>query len=198
MNRWKISFLTLLTINIVVAFFVLVLAFLPVQKPVNEKVEYEKEEYASFLVHSDKETMSRLVNQFLAKQANNEPLSYYIEIEEDVKLYGTLQAFGRDLHVTISFIPRVTSEGDVVLSVHEMSVGKLALPISYVLNYIQKHYVLPNEVSIDADKAQVYVNLTDITLQNNYKIKAGKINLEKDEISAELLIPYENQTDPSN
>ncbi|WP_243290793.1 YpmS family protein [Bacillus sp. FJAT-47783] len=191
MRKWKIRFFTLLTINIAIILLLVLLVFSPVKKDVPDKVEVNEEEYATIHVQTNKETVTKLVNQYLIKEANNQPLSYEISIEENVKLYGTLPAFGRDLQLTISFIPRVTNEGDVVLTVHEMSVGKLALPISYVLKYIERHYELPKEVTIDAKKAQVFVKLTDISLQNDYKVKAGNINLEKDTISAELYIPYE-------
>lgn len=191
MNRWKVSFIALLALNVIIIGGVLFLIFYPVEKEKSKEVEVKKEEYAVFRVQTDKATVTRLVNQFLEKEAKNQPLSYEIAVEEDVKLYGTLQAFGRDLQLTISFLPRVTAEGDVVLTVQQMSVGKLALPIYYVLNYIEGHYEIPEEVTIDAKKSQVYVKLTDIELQNNYKVKAGNINLEKDQITAELYIPYE-------
>jgi uncharacterized protein YpmS len=190
MNKWKVSFILLLSVNIIAFLFVVSLMNIPKETKKIKPMTINENDYAVIQVMADKQTVTNLVNEYLQKEAKEQPLAYQISIEEDVKLYGSLKAFGRELQLTISFIPEVTADGNVVLSVHNMSVGKLSLPISYVLKYVEKHYELPEAVTIDSADGKVIVHLTDITLQNNYKILAGNIDLKQDQISAKLYVPY--------
>lgn len=191
MKKWKILFFLLLSVNLIIIVYIFSLISFQKDQTSPNPVKLKKEEYAIFEVQSDKETITHLVNEYLQKEVQNQPLSYQIDIQDEVILYGTLIAFGRELQLTLSFLPEVTNEGNVLLNVQNLSVGKLSLPISYVLNYVNKHYELPEEVAIEPDKARVLVQITDISLRNNYKVKLKSINLKENKISAELYIPYQ-------
>jgi len=197
MNKWKVLFFLLFSINLIFVFYIFTLISFQNEESIRKPITIKKDEYAIFEIETDKETVTQLVNEYLQKEVPNQPLSYQVDIQEEVILYGSLIAFGRELQLTLSFLPEVTNEGNVVLNVQNLSVGKLSLPISYVLNYVKKHYELPKEVTIEPKKSRVVVQMTDITLKNDYKVKLKSINLKENKISAELYIPYQTLNNDS-
>jgi len=197
MNKWKVLFILLFSINLIFVFYIFTLISFQNEESIRKPIPIKKDEYAIFEIETDKETVTQLVNVYLQKEVPNQPLSYQVDIQEEVILYGSLIAFGRELQLTLSFLPEVTNEGNVVLNVQNLSVGKLSLPISYVLNYVKKHYELPKEVTIEPKKSRVVVQMTDITLKNDYKVKLKSINLKENKISAELYIPYQTLNNDS-
>lgn len=72
--------------------------------------------------------------------------------------------------------------GDVELNVTKFSLGKLSIPISFVLNYMDSFYELPSFVHVHPGDKSIEVRLSEMPLTNGMYVKADKINLEKDEI----------------
>jgi uncharacterized protein YpmS len=70
-----------------------------------------------------------------------------------------------------------------------MSVGKLHLPIAYVLNFISDNYKLPIGVEIRPNDQLVYIHMEQLKLKSDLKIKVDKFNLKKDDIAFTILVP---------
>lgn len=189
MEKWKLSFFILLSANFLFFLTAAALLFLPGEKPSEKKMEWDDQHFAAFKVETNKQSLTKLINDYLKKEADNQPLTYQVNItDEDVKLYGSLIAFGRELDMIMAFEPHVTKDGNVILLVKNLSVGKLSVPVAYVLKYIKSQYQLPKEVVIDSQKRRVIVDLNELTLQNGSKIRAETIDLKKGVISATLFV----------
>ncbi|MED1440618.1 YpmS family protein [Aeribacillus sp. FSL K6-1121] len=188
MNKWKLAFFILLFSNFLIILISSGLLLMPGEKPPLKKEAEGSKDFAVFKVETDKQTVTKVINDYLKKEAVHQPLTYWVEITDDIKLYGSLLAFGRDLDMVMSFEPSV-QQGNVILKVKSLSVGRLSVPVSYVLKYIDSQYHFPKEVQIDAKNRQIVVFLDQLSLENGSKIQAEKIDLEEGVISANLYVP---------
>ncbi|MFZ7944306.1 MULTISPECIES: YpmS family protein [Bacillaceae] len=189
-NKWKIGFLLLLGINLLFATIILSLVLAPVNEKGISKLKSPTGDHVSFHVKSNKYDLNRLINHYLKEEAADSPIDYRVILGEEVELYGTLPFFSERLNLKLTFEPVAQKNGDLVLEQKSMSVGKLHLPISYVLNFISENYKLPKGVDIRPNDHLVYVHMQQLKLKSDLKIKANKFDLKKDDIAFTILVPF--------
>lgn len=102
-------------------------------------------------------------------------------------MYDTIQAFGNELDISMDFEPEVQENGNILLMMESMSVGKLNLPIRTLLKYTNNNFSLPQWVHINAKEESVYVVLQEIEMKNDFRLKVKKFNVEKNEIQFTLI-----------
>ncbi|MCI3984893.1 YpmS family protein [Bacillus vallismortis] len=178
MNKWKRLFFILLAINLILAAGFVTLVMLPGKQA--QVKDSTKSEYG-FQVTSTKESLAAFVNSYLKDKASNK-LDYKVEIDDDVHVAGKIKAFSTSIDALVAFEPTVKKNGDVELNVTKFSLGKLSIPISFVLNYMDSFYELPSFVHVHPGDKSIEVRLSEMPLTNGMYVKADKINLEKDEI----------------
>ncbi|WP_299093144.1 YpmS family protein [uncultured Metabacillus sp.] len=190
MNKWKLSFFILLVINLLFVLLITSLLFIPSQKP-SEKVNHaDKEEIAvPFLISTDKKSLTDLINHYLEEETDQENLQYRVELKENVNVYGVINAFNKDINMALILEPIVKPDGNMQLFVKELSIGRLKLPVSYVLKYMNTNYDLPDYVVIDSGKKIIDINLDQLTLKNGLSARAESFNLKEDDITFQLLVP---------
>ena len=191
MKKWKMLFLVLAGLNLLV--FILVFSFLlmPVDQPrENEKTkQIDGEETVPFLIRTEKSTLTKLVNHYLEQETDQENLSYYVELKEKVNVYGVIKAFNKDVDMKLVLEPKVKEDGNVQLLVNELSIGQLKLPVSYVLKYMSTYYDLPEYVVIDSSEKLIDIHLNELTLKNGLSARAESFNLVDDDITFTLNVP---------
>ena len=188
-NRWKLGFLLLIGMNVAAAIWILSLMMAtPDEKEISNS-KLPNDEYVSFYVTSNKYDLNRLINHYLKEEAADSPIDYRVLLGDDVELYGTLPFFSETLNLKLTFQPKAQKNGDMVLVQKSMSVGKLHLPISYVLSFISNNYKLPKGVEIRPTDHVVNVYMQQLKLKSDLKIKVEKFNLKKDDISFSILVP---------
>src|SRR4051812_14244305 len=133
MNKWKVSFLVLAIINLLFIVFVVTFLLMPGEKPLKEiKTELNGEgAKVPFLIRSQKDTLSDLINHYLEEETVQENLQYHVELEEFVYVYGAIEAFNKDIDMTLILEPKVELDGNMKLLVKELTIGQLKLPVSY-------------------------------------------------------------------
>lgn len=178
MNKWKRLFFILLAINFILAAGFVALVLLPGEQA---QVKDASESEYGFQVTSTKESLAAFVNSYLNDKASNK-LDYKVEIDDDVHVAGKIKAFSTSIDAFIAFELTVKKNGDVELNVTKFSLGKLSIPISFVLNYMDSFYELPSFVHVHPGDKSIEVRLSEMPLTNGMYVKADKINLEKDEI----------------
>ncbi|MEG7336965.1 MULTISPECIES: YpmS family protein [Bacillus] len=178
MNKWKRLFFILLAINLILAAGFVTLVMLPGKQA---QVKDSSESEYGFQVTSTKESLAAFVNSYLKDKASNQ-LDYKVEIDDDVHVVGEIKAFSTTIDALIAFEPTVKKNGDVELNVTKFSLGKLSIPISFVLNYMDSFYELPSFVHVHPGDKSIEVRLSEMPLTNGMYVRADKINLEKDEI----------------
>ncbi|MEH7120717.1 YpmS family protein [Neobacillus vireti] len=188
-NKWKLGFLILAGINVLVAIILLSLVMAPIKDKEPLKTNTSKEDYVSFHVKSNKYDLNRLINHYLKEEAADSPIEYKVLLGDEVELYGTLPFFREELKLKLTFEPSAQKNGDLILKQKSMSVGRLHLPISYVLNFISENYKLPKGVEIRPNDHLVYIHMQQLKLKSDLKIQANKFNLKKDDIAFTILVP---------
>lgn len=190
-NKWKRGFLLLLGIDLLIVLILSIMIFSPSAE--QEKIQLKKPNgnNVSFEVKSNKADLNRLINQYIKKEAADSPIDYQIHLRDEVELYGILPFFSQQLNMKLTFEPEALANGDLVLKQKSISIGSLNLPVSYVLKYISENYKLPKGVDIRPDDKLVYINMQQLKLKSDMKIKANKFNLKKDDIAFTILVPVE-------
>jgi uncharacterized protein YpmS len=188
-NKWKLGFLILLGINLLIAIILFSLVTAPIKEKEPVKTNTSSEDYVSFHVSSNKYDLNRLINHYLKEEAADSPIEYKVLLGDEVELYGTLPLFSEKLKLKLTFEPSAQNNGDLILKQKSMSVGKLHLPISYVLNFISENYKLPKGVEIRPNNHLVYIHMQQLKQKSDLKIKVNKFNLKKDDIAFTILVP---------
>ncbi|MFJ7725671.1 YpmS family protein [Neobacillus sp. NPDC097160] len=188
-NKWKFGFLLLLGLNLLFAIIILSLLLAPSDSNEISKLNSPTGDHVSFHVNSNKYDLNRLINHYLKEEAADSPIDYRVILGDEVELYGTLPFFSEKLNLKLTFEPIAQKNGDLILEQKSMAVGKLHLPISYVLNFISENYKLPKGVDIRPNDHLVYIHMQQLKLKSNLKIKADKFDLKNDDIAFTILVP---------
>lgn len=193
MRKWKIAFIVLLCLNFIFLLFLIVSPFLPAERPKTETAELTSSDTIPFTVSSSKKDLNMLINYYLVKEAKAKELNYRVELEEEVNLYGTVKAFNKDVDLTLTFDPKVKEDGNMLLKVKRLSIGRLPIPVPYVMSYIKKTYPLPEYVYIDPKNESIDVQITELKFKNNLRAKAESFDLKNDDIKFKLYVPMDIQ-----
>ncbi len=187
---WKKSFFTLLCINVITIFTLLVLLILPVggNIPLNKN---EKENFVAFTVQTKKDDLTKLINHYIEKEGLDGPIDYFVHLSDEVELYGSLPVFNQEIELKMTFEAKALENGDLLLNQKSISIGQLNLPVSYVMKFIKQSYNLPEWVTIDPEKELVYVSLTSMKLKSDMTVFAEEFNLKRDKISLQLKVNTE-------
>lgn len=186
--KWKTLFITLLAINIVVIFTVLILINLPA-KDKEMKPAVSQEEDIQFQVHTNREDLTRLINQYLDKEGLTGLMHYEVYLKDEVELYGKMPFFNREVEMKLTFEPIAQKNGDLILKQKSISIGQMNLPVSYVMNLINERYKMPDWVTIHPNEENIYVSLQDMKLKSDVRVKANEFDLKNDDISFLLTVP---------
>jgi uncharacterized protein YpmS len=190
-NEWKKGFFLLLGLNLLIVIIILCLFLIPPGK--EEWVQQKKEEgnHVTFHVRSNKEDLNRLINQFVKKEAKDSPIDYEVHLRDEVELYGTIPFFSQQLNMKLTFEPEALENGDLILKQNSISIGSLDLPVAYVLKFIRDNYKLPKGVDIRPNEKLIYVNMEQLNIKSDIKVKANKFDLKNNDITFTILVPVE-------
>lgn len=188
-NKWKRLFLFLLGIDLLVVVSIISLIMIP--STTNERISRQEPtgDNVSFHVKSNKNDLNQIINYYLKKETADSPIDYHVHLGNEVELYGVLPIFSENLNMKLTFEPEALSNGDLVLKQKALSIGSLHLPVSYVLQYISENYKLPEGVVIQPNDKLIYINMQQLKLKSDLKIKVNKFDLKKDDIAFTILVP---------
>ncbi|WP_430790029.1 YpmS family protein [Virgibacillus flavescens] len=192
-SKWKKYFYLLLTINAVILFGFILFIFWPVStttSPLNDEVDEQKS--SQFTVRTTKSNLNDLINSYLDKLLNNSQHHYRIELEDDVHLIGELPVFSSTIPLSVHFEPLVQKNGDVILKQKSISVGLLQLPNQKIMEYMKKYLPMPDWVTVNPKKEEVYLAVTNMEIRSNFKVSIENFNLKENNIAFRIHIPYES------
>ncbi|MBZ5753907.1 YpmS family protein [Metabacillus rhizolycopersici] len=182
MKKWKCLFFSLLLINVVFLIIGTVLALQPSKEREYSILQKEWKESESLSIFVKKEDINVLINKYLQTKINDLPLNLEVRLTDKVEVYGTIQAFGNELDISMNFRPEVQENGDILLKQESMSVGKMDFPVRPFLKYVNNKFSLPQWLQINAKEEFVYVALHEIEINRDFRVKLKKFNLEKNNI----------------
>lgn len=189
-TRWKIAFFTLLggIISIIIMVGGMVLSTdQPTSLP-NTFMDNKKS--IQFNISTHKEDLNKLLNQYVTITT-----SYNVHLKNDViEFKGFVPVLSEKVQVKITFIPKASNSGDLILIPKSFSLGKLNLPISSVLKLVNSSVKLPEWIIVQPVNKTIYVELQKMRVNHSpMKIKVNHINLKKDDISLKLLFLTDHQ-----
>jgi uncharacterized protein YpmS len=188
-NKWKLAFYVLLCLNVVLLALGIVLVKSPIEDTKVKQINVPSGDSVSFHVASNKNDLNRLINHYLEKEVSETPINYRVLLGNEVELYGTIPFFSEELDMKLTFEPEALKNGDLVLRQKEISIGRLQLPVAYVLKFIRDQYKLPKGVTIQPNDELIYISMANIKLKSDIKIKVDEFDLKRDKISFNLLVP---------
>lgn len=190
-NKWKTGFLLLVGLNLLSALILLLLILIPSTDEENIQLKEPSSDNVAFQVQTNKNDLNRLINHYLEKEADGSPIEYQVHLRDEVELYGVMPFFSQQLNMKLTFEPEALENGDLVLKQKSISIGSLDLPVSYVLKFISENYKLPEGVVIRPNDKQVYVNMQQLKLKSDFKIKANRFDLKNDDIEFTIQVPVQ-------
>lgn len=185
---WKRAFFLLLSVILIILLFVLILMYQPVEEEFPPSSRESSGEFVQFQVQSNKGDLNKLINHYIEKEAKG-PIDYRVVLQDEVELYGIVKVFTQELEMKLTFEPEALLNGDLVLKQKSIFIGRLELPVSYVLKFIRDQYQLPEWVEIQPAEKLIYLSVDKLKLKSDIKVKIRKFDLRNDDIKFTLLVP---------
>ena len=185
---WKTAFFLLLLFNV----FVIIYIVWPVKESPILREDFTIEDAPKIYLETNKSDLTKLINHFIEKEYGNQTFKYYVNITNELILFGNLEVFGQNVQVQLHFQPEPLENGDLRLKQNKMSIGNLDLPVSLIMNLIGRAYQFPEWVEIKKDEEAIYLYLTQIHFENDFRIRVDEIDLKNDNITFQLFIAEDN------
>ncbi|EAD5840765.1 TPA_asm: DUF2140 family protein [Listeria innocua] len=188
-NYWKWICLTLISLLILLAGWLYVTVFVlsPEEEPTPSLISNKSN--IEFQTSTTKSDLNQLISSYIEEFSKEQDIGYKVFVANNVNFTAEAKIFGEPVELRLKFSPKVVDNGNVELSLTDMSVGALPLPVSYVMNYVNKNYKFPEWVTVLPKKEKIYLSLDKLNLKGDTKVRADTLNLKKDDISFTLLVP---------
>jgi uncharacterized protein YpmS len=188
-NKWKMGFFVILGLDLAVIFILAYMMITPARDRVITNTKNPAGEYAPLHVQTNKEDLNKLINSYLKQEGGNSPVDYQLKLGNEVEFYGTIPFLNEELNMKLTFKPEAQKNGDLILRQKTVTIGRLNLPVQYVLRLINGSYQLPQGVNIQPSQKLVYINMQKLKLKSNTKIRVEKFDLQQNDILFTILVP---------
>lgn len=174
-SPWFWAFWTLVIVLVIGT----VLLFKSASQPVNETDTVSKiaKSEATFDVSLNKRQINALVAYYLSESNDN---GYSFRVEDNIMMYGTTKFLGEKFTFGMSLTPEVTKNGNIILTAKKLAIGDLPLPITTVMQYVKSSYDAPKFVSINPQKKQIYINMSELPVTQGMRFRAQQIDMAAD------------------
>ncbi|EPD53093.1 YpmS family protein [Paenisporosarcina sp. FSL H8-0542] len=188
MNGWKVAFLLLIALIITSVVVFVIWMTSPSEKTIIPEPQATSDGNVLTL-KTTKEDFEGIANSYISEAINIKPMPVVLSVEDQILLSTELTIFSTKLPVIMKFDPLVEPNGNLRLVQTGVEVGPLELDPKYVLNLLKDSVTLPEWMIVRPDEEDVYIDLSRIPMKSNVKVKAKEFNLQKDEITLEILVP---------
>lgn len=189
MNKWKVAFFMLAGAVVFAVAGLLYLIF----SPVEEVVKPKGNEVTGSVValETTVEEFEAIARHYVGPSLKNSPMPVDFAMDEDIQLFSTFTIFTVEVPITMNFEPIVESNGNITLQQTTMNVGKLNIPPSTVLKLLNDSVEFPDWITVNANDAQIYVDLSRINIANGSRVRAKEIDMKHDKIVLEMVVQNE-------
>jgi len=148
---------------------------------------------ASVPIKMNRQQLNVLASYYLTDLQKGQDLKYKFVVRSDAAyLLGTTQVLGQNVSFVITMQPSVISNGNISLKATKLSVGTMALPISFVINYINNNYKIPKWVKLSAKHKTIDLYLNKLVGKNDVRYSVDKLDLANNQFNFEMHIPKVN------
>lgn len=191
MNKWKVAFFTLL--GMLVLGFVAIIILMLSGKEDMPKPNAVTREGSSVNISTTPKEFENLANTLIQNSNDTGNVQVWLELEEDLKLKSNVEVLGVTVPVTLAFEPKIDDKGNLELYQTNVKVGMLDLPSQTALQLVRDSGGLPEWLTIQPSKKTAYIDLSSFNLPiegvGTAHLKAKTFNLEKKEITLQIVIP---------
>nr|WP_218624822.1 YpmS family protein [Sporosarcina sp. E16_3] len=190
-NRWKIGFFLLA--GLVAAALSAIIFFIsstPDSIPLPD-MEVVDASNNVLTVSVTKENLESIANTYVRKMTKGGPLPLTIKVDGDVALFSELTVFSFTYPVIMHFDPVVREDGNLILKQSSMEIGLLNIQPSTVLKILKDSVKFPPWLIVRPKEEEFFIDLSEISVSGNLKVRAKTFNLADDEIILEIIIPKE-------
>lgn len=188
MNMWKVAFLTLAGAIVLAVAGVIYLVTADAEEVA--RPEPAVLDGNVITVQTTAKEFEAIAKQYLGDSLDKSPLPVEIEVNNQIQLFSTLTVFGVDVPITMNFNP-IVDEGNIVLEQTAVNVGKLNIPPKTVLKLMQDSIDFPSWITVDPNDEEIFVDLSRINIASGSRVRAKEIDLPKDHIVLEVVVPAE-------
>ncbi|WP_284140198.1 MULTISPECIES: YpmS family protein [unclassified Virgibacillus] len=190
--NWKKRFYILLTVNSSIVVLLTTLILWPVEEvTIPQDIDENKQPNSEFFIRTTKENLNELVNAYLDELLQGTKHRYRITLEDDVHLQGELPVFSSTVPLSVHLEPFVQKNGDVILKQRSISIGLLQLPNKKIMEYMKKYLPMPEWVTVNPKKEEIYVAVTKMDIKSNFHVSVEHIDLEANNLALKIKVPYQ-------
>lgn len=142
-------------------------------------------------VNATKENLEGIANTYIRKAMKGEPIPVTMKVDDEVLLFSEMTMFSLTFPVIMHFDPFVHDDGNLILKLSKMEIGKLNILPSAILKVLKDSVKLPTWMSVRPKEEEIFINLSEIPVSGNLQVRAKTFNLAEDEIILEIIIPNE-------
>jgi len=193
MNKWKFAFFALAGTVLFAILLVVFLATRPVDGVhVAKSSAGESESKGNVLVvQTTTKELESISKKYLKDAAKGSPLPLDFTIGDDIQLRSTLTVFYTEIPISMNFDPIVDDKGNIILKQTGMNVGLLNIPPETTMKIMRDSVEFPSWITVNPNKAEIYIDLSRINIASGSRIRAKELNLPKDKILLEIIVPGE-------
>ncbi|MYV16646.1 YpmS family protein [Furfurilactobacillus milii] len=174
-NWWKITAITLISLIVIAGIWVGVEATKPMPEPA-EVTRPVQQSNATFQVQLNTKQVNALADYYINNTKDNK-YHYRFVINKHAMLYGTTKFLGVKLTYGLIMDPSVTKSGNVKLHASRMAIGRLQLPVHFVMGFVARHYKFPKGVSANAKTDTVLLDLHKMGPRRSLAIRAETLDV---------------------
>lgn len=180
LNIWKWAFLLLL--SCLLGLSIVVVSRVTSSRENTTQISSSDSDVQIGIFTTTREQLNDTVAAYL-EEYQTKDFSYKLyATNQQVLFEASYEVFGTKVPLYIYFQPNKLENGNILLTITEVSAGTLSLPTKDILTYIQKSYKLPNFVEVEAEQSTVNILLTEVTNEFGIYIKANTIDLYNDQL----------------
>lgn len=149
-----------------------------------------KSSNSSFEVKLNSQQVNALAANYLTRLQKNKKTKYdFVVGKKYATITGSTKFLGFKLNFALNFIPKRLANGNVLLNAKGLSVGRLNLPIKYVMGYIKNHYKIPDWVQLNQKKKTILLDLNRYSRHRNLHYAAQQIDLKNGSFKFLVTVP---------
>jgi len=193
MNKWKFAFFALAGTVLFAILLVVFLATRPVDGVhVAKSSAGESESKGNVLVvQTTTKELESISKKYLKDAAKGSPLPLDFTIGDDIQLRSTLTVFYTEIPISMNFDPIVDDKGNIILKQTGMNVGLLNIPPETTMKIMRDSVEFPSWITVNPNKAEIYIDLSRINIASGSRVRAKELDLPKDKILLEIIVPGE-------
>ncbi|MEY2355891.1 YpmS family protein [Lysinibacillus capsici] len=193
MNKWKVAFFALAGTMLFAILLVVFLATRPVDGVhVAKSSAGESESKGNVLVvQTTTKELESISKKYLKDAAKGSPLPLDFTIGDDIQLRSTLTVFYTEIPISMNFDPIVDDKGNIILKQTGMNVGLLNIPPETTMKIMRDSVEFPSWITVNPNKAEIYIDLSRINIASGSRVRAKELDLPKDKILLEIIVPGE-------